>query len=642
MNHASSLTFFFILPFCLLLSSCQSDSPSNPSSSPFSSSPSASTIDARLQSIQRDGLQRLHTQSLSLSNLRFSNTWNLNLGPEFPGALGSLTPYSEPQPFEVRFSLDLNCQYTSFRISSSSCGQYVSSSILLNPQANPTPPRYLQVSTENSNPFIAQGLRLQDASNQTFQYSLTNVTLESLYNGGRTTQLIALSNPQSFWGGDGSMTRPFRELSILGTRHTLGSSPGTLTLFDLQAYSNPHYDWALTRDEPTFTLPPSYSPPLSGINASYYKISESSIQLAAQAGFKVVRLDAFWELVEPHGDGQFNFDALDRILSLLDRYHMKALFILSYGHRSYPSVTTPEGQLAFLNYTQRLTSFSQNRNVLAFEIWNEPDNPTFWPNSDAQTYSILLQSTLQKIRQQDPSRHVLNGGASWFNFEYYHRLHQHFDFSNLDFVAVHGYRGLLTPPESLAGDWIRLQDLLSLDSRSLWITEWGHSSTGLPLDAYGTAHDSRARIWQSNMILRHILTQYALGVPFYCLYELVDSGNQEHNSEHNFGLLTSTLTPKISYYAVKTLHESISNAQYRGLVQSMPPGTHAMKWTHLNRQLYILWNERSDLPRSIWISLQAKVTSLSQAPLELTTFPSEGLQNINLTSSTGPLLIEYP
>jgi hypothetical protein len=471
------------------------------------------------------------------------------------------------------------------------------------------------------------------------QYALPPYNLKTALGDEWTTATVSLQHPASFFGGanNGQLQGSITGLGILSV---LAGPAGNLEVDEIRLLPNSQTTYSLNGVEPV--LSQGVIPTLEGrtaVSARYYKVSSTTARLAREAGFSVARVDMFWETVEKNGS--YDFSIYDLVLQRLAAHGMKALFILNYGHPDHGGQpVTDQQRAAFVAYARAATRFAQGRNVVAFEIWNEPDNSKYWAAGDVSSYAQLLVETKQVIKAEDPSRKVINGGISWVDLPYIMSLSQTGSLAGLDAFAIHPYRGNQAP-ETLATDMIRMRDVLVSNGLpgTIWNTEWGHSSYGsLNTQTHGDGHDARARHWQAVMVLRSLLTQVAMNLPMITMYELYDTGMNATSSEANFGLLTAALAPKPAYNAVKRFHQFTNAGQYKGLLADTPPNLHAMKWDVAGRSRYVVWADSSRRSYRLAVPKGASVTLWDGTAVSTQT-TGQHIKDFEVNAAAGPVFV---
>jgi exo-beta-1,3-glucanase (GH17 family) len=573
--------------------------------------------------------------------------WGYIPGAEFPGSSGTLVLGTVAAGARSGvLNHDLNCGQTLLRLAPTNCGKYVAMSRTFgaNFDVNLAEAPQLAVRYRTSEPQNEVSVRITDISGQTLQYALPPHTLQTAAGSTWTNATVALAGPTLYFGGanNGQLQDAFKTVAVLSAQGTLTGANGSLDVDEIRLLPSGLTKYSLTGTEPVLTDGVITS--LEGrtaVSARYYKVSATSMRLAREAGFSVARVDLFWETVERNGS--YDFSIYEAVLQRLADQGMKALFILNYGHTDHGGrPVTSEQRAAFVAYARAATRFAKGRNVVAFEIWNEPDNATFWKAGDVSLYAQLLAETKQAVKSEDPSRKVVNGGPSWANLPYILQLAQTGALTGLDAFAVHGYRGT-RPPETLANDMVRMRNILAANglTTTIWNTEWGYSSFGtLDTSVYGDGIDARARNWQALMVLRSLLAQVALNLPLITMYELYDTGSDPVDPEANFGLLTAKLEPKPAYNAVKRFHEFTRNGNYQGLLADTPPNMHAMKWLDSGRTKYVVWADSNRKTFRLAVPSSAKVALWDGRGVAAQTV-GDHIKDFEISLADGPVFVSF-
>jgi hypothetical protein len=240
---------------------------------------------------------------------------------------------------------------------------------------------------------------------------------------------------------------------------------------------------------------------------------DSELSAVAATGATLARSDAMWEEIEPRppASGVHHYDWAfdDLIAGSLAAHGIQWLPLLDYSAPWAESVpgqdhSPPRSSSDFAAFAAALAarygaggSFWRARPDLhappatTFEVWNEPDNPSFWkPTPSAPRYADLYLATRQAIDGVDPSARVIVGGLSSPVAFLPALLAARPDLpGHLDGVAVHPYGP--TPAAVLARVRAARHALSVLGLRDvpLYVTEFGW--TIRPADALNYAPASR-------------------------------------------------------------------------------------------------------------------------------------------------------
>jgi hypothetical protein len=318
-------------------------------------------------------------------------------------------------------------------------------------------------------------------------------------------------------------------------------------------------------------LPPLVIPDGVGINIHFTRGHERDLDMIADAGIKVVRMDLFWADTE-RLKGIYDWSAYDELTASLLKRGIRPYFILGYSNPIYEGTTPklwedtwpydelmspqhPESIAAFARWAAAAAvHFRQVNPVL--EIWNEP-NIQFWkPAPDVAQYTRLAEFTCLAIHQAEPGATVVGPTTSKFPWGFLKAFFSTGMLGCLDAVSVHPYRGSFAAPETAADDYARLRRLVDQytpaarkkSSVPIISGEWGYSTTtnGTPLQM------------QADYLVRMQLFNLMNGIPISIMYDWVNDGSYGFNVEHNYGIVYPDLKPKPAYIAIRTLTHTLA------------------------------------------------------------------------------------
>ena len=198
---------------------------------------------------------------------------------------------------------------------------------------------------------------------------------------------------------------------------------------------------ASTGPGPLATPPPTRQEFGANVNRLFNDRTYSAGQIGQQlralkaTGAAVARSDALWEATEPSApvDGVHRYDWSfdDAIATALARHGLRWLPIIDYSAPWAQSVagvdhSPPRSAADYAAYVGALASrygaggsFWRGHPELradpvsTWEIWNEPDNPTFWsPKPDAARYAALYEAARDAILGFEPPAAVIVGGLT--------------------------------------------------------------------------------------------------------------------------------------------------------------------------------------------------------------------------------------
>ncbi|MBN3037955.1 MAG: beta-galactosidase [Candidatus Omnitrophica bacterium] len=173
---------------------------------------------------------------------------------------------------------------------------------------------------------------------------------------------------------------------------------------------------------------------------------EKAVKLMSEAGVGFVRLDFLWYDLEPE-PGVFDFEWYDQVVDVLWANDIKILALLHYNPRwrqDVPWNAPPDFDL-YKRYATAMVEHFKDR-VKYWEIWNEPDEKTYWqPQDDMQTYTALLKMIYPEIKKVDPSAQVLMGGVSKTITVSLKRIYRNGGKDFFDVVNIHPFVDPLAP-----------------------------------------------------------------------------------------------------------------------------------------------------------------------------------------------------
>ena len=318
-------------------------------------------------------------------------------------------------------------------------------------------------------------------------------------------------------------------------------------------------------------IPEPVFPAGVGVDIHFVTGHEQDLDLIAAAGFKFVRMDFHWEAVEPR-KGEYNWGGYEELLANLDKRGLRAILILDYSHHLYEEGVTsphpitgeshkttasprhPDSIAAFARWAAASAKHFHGRHVL-WEIWNEP-NGNFWsPKHDAQQYAALALATAKAIRDAEPQATIIGPATSGFPWEFLQTFLKSGVLEYLDAVSVHPYRNPQNPPETAAGDYQKLREMIARHTPAakrekipILSGEWGYSTwkRGVSLET------------QAAFAARQQLSNLLNGVPLSIWYDWKNDGPDPNENEHNFGTVLPDLKPKPAYNALQTLTRELS------------------------------------------------------------------------------------
>jgi hypothetical protein len=300
-----------------------------------------------------------------------------------------------------------------------------------------------------------------------------------------------------------------------------------------------------------------------GVNIHFTEPQPGEIKMIADAGFRWVRMDLKWDATERERD-RYDFTAYDRLMSAIEPFGLRALFILDYGNPLYGegAPRSEAARQAFARWAVAAARHFGNRGVI-WEVYNEPNNGMFWQPTNAGEYSSLAIEVGKSFRESVPNEKLMGPAVGEMDFSFIDSCFKTGALSAWFAVSVHPY--LRGDPENVARDYARLRDLIasyttpdegaddkqSAASMAIISSEWGYSA------AWRRMNEDK----QAMMVARQFLTNAGNGIPISIWYDWRDDGRDAHEPEHHFGLVrpeyrsgqAQVFEAKPAYLAAKTL-----------------------------------------------------------------------------------------
>jgi hypothetical protein len=303
-------------------------------------------------------------------------------------------------------------------------------------------------------------------------------------------------------------------------------------------------------------LPEPIIPYNFGVNI-HFTGEPRDLDLIAEAGFKLIRMDLTWSAVEKEkGVYDFERSGYDALTEGCLRRGIRPLYILDYSNSLYEpdrSVRGDQGRRAFASFAEAAAKRYAGNGIL-WEIWNEPNLNQFWsPQPSVDDYVRLVEETAPRIKAADPSGLVLAPATSGIPLEWLEGSFKRGLLRWIDALSVHPYRA--QPPETVIGDYAALRKLIRRyvpEGKEIPIIsgEWGYSL--INWDRSRLSEEQQARY-----LVRMFLVNLMEGIPVSIWYDWRDDGTDPNEREHHFGTMTHDLRPKAAYIAAKTLAQTL-------------------------------------------------------------------------------------
>ncbi|MGC8834295.1 MAG: beta-galactosidase [Armatimonadota bacterium] len=322
--------------------------------------------------------------------------------------------------------------------------------------------------------------------------------------------------------------------------------------------------FALSSEQPHPSYPNTDSPiGINGIkwfhtrNSPYvWQYAERQMARMKSAGITWDRFDAWWSVIEPER-GKFDWRFMDSIVEFYTQHGVQALPILCYSSAwsgGTPPIE-PEERARFAEFVYRTVRRYKGR-ITAWEIWNEPNIPTFWkPQPSAEAYSLLLREAYSAAKTADPTCTVVGGATSMADMNYIQDLHRFGAWNSMDVLSIHPYSmGGTAHQQRLETilDIVQEMNRATKRPKPLWITEIGWTAEGEQEE-----NDQAISLFQTYCLAAAKGVQRVF---WFCLEDWSEK----------WGIVAVDGRPKKAYTALKLLSQAVSDAKFIGYLPDKP------------------------------------------------------------------------
>jgi hypothetical protein len=318
--------------------------------------------------------------------------------------------------------------------------------------------------------------------------------------------------------------------------------------------------------------------------------SDTWATLAHNAGARLDRWEFRWDSIEP-SNGRWNFQPDDDAVAAARAAGLQVVGVIDGTPRWAAAKGQPPGNGLPRGLTKpytnpkniwaafvRGTVSHYQGQVTAWEIWNEPDVPTFW-HGTADDYFAALKAAYLTIKAVDPSAQVLIAGMVVPNLTFLSTVlvdarsdpESSAEHGYFDAAAWHGYG----QARLLYANVLNVRDLLASDGFPgvpVWVTE-----DGFP------ASNPNGSTRQAAYVLESIAYALAAGASHVLIYRASDDALPK-----TWGLVSATGVLRPGYLAFQVASTYFAGA--RAIVYS--PGAHLERFTlyEPGRRVTLLWS----------------------------------------------------
>jgi hypothetical protein len=341
--------------------------------------------------------------------------------------------------------------------------------------------------------------------------------------------------------------------------------------------------------------------PLAGVQAHllWSDVDDAEVarqlDLARDAGARLVRVDVGWASAEPDGKGRWSswyLGRLDRVVAAAGARGLKPLLTLwetpcwassapaadkqgctgAWWERGVQRYTPADPA----DYGDALAYLARRygHRVAAWELWNEPNSEDYYRAADpARDYAALVKAAYPKAKAAAPRTTVLAGSLMWADAQFTDALYRHGIRGSFDAFSIHPYSDDRSPLDRGLNRWVRgsfvrgvpaVHDVLVAhdDPKPLWLTEFGWSTTS----TRGAANwlngvDERVQARYVGDALAQMARWSYVQAAVY--FNIVDTSAERSSTIGNFGLVRRDGTRKPAYRSFRAGAKAIARRAAR-------------------------------------------------------------------------------
>lgn len=330
-----------------------------------------------------------------------------------------------------------------------------------------------------------------------------------------------------------------------------------------------------------------------GVNIHFVSLGEREstyLDMIKLAGFRLVRMDLFWDQVE-RSKGMYDFSGYLELAEGLRSRGIAPLYILDYSNALYDSGLPPhtdEGRGAFSDFAANATRALLDYSVI-WEIWNEPNIAGFWkPEPNVVDYTKLALEASERIYGVDKSAVVIAPASSGVDTDFIDAFVRSGALDRISAVSVHPYRS--SDPETVSEDYASLRRIVG--NKTVVCSEWGYPTSG----SYGHRVDITT---QAKYLVRMYLVNLMNRVPITIVYDWKDDGSDPNNSENSFGTLANEQVRlmlgregyliKPAYYAIYNVAKNLSGFKFSGRIDLGDDDVYLLRFEGGGAPKFVVW-----------------------------------------------------
>ncbi|MET3468763.1 sugar-binding protein [Microbacterium sp. 1262] len=338
----------------------------------------------------------------------------------------------------------------------------------------------------------------------------------------------------------------------------------------------------------------------------------ASMQALTTGGFAQLRDEVYWSEVETQ-PGVYDWSrARAEFLDPAREQGIRPLLLAGYGNPLYDAgngPVSPDAVAAYADYAAAMAAEFGDMST-GIEVWNEWDLGLGGnTNVSPENYVALLSAAAPAIKTVSPDLPVIGPAVANLNTDWLERTFQLGALDHLDGIVLHPY-SYPVGADALDDTLTRIDALVRRynggESKPLWITEHGWPT--------GTNARAVPERQQAADIAKSAVIAAAHDAARYYVYDLVNDGVDDAETEENFGLLhhpddeLGAFTPKPSFTAYSVAADALATATFAERDEPLP-GLRRVRFDTADGPLHVLW---SDAPQTVALEVagSAELTTM--------------------------------
>ena len=351
-----------------------------------------------------------------------------------------------------------------------------------------------------------------------------------------------------------------------------------------------------------------------GFGIALHDFSDATLDVAADAGFTLIRTDFFWSDVETKRH-IYDWARYDALMAALKSRNLRPQFVIGfnnpdvYGGRWMDGITMSFEINAYAAFAAAAVDRYRDINPI-WEIYNEPNRDNFWePRANPAEYMTLAKTAISAIRAKNPDAVIIapalghKVGEETLDLTFLEACLKDGLLPLIDAVSIHPY----VDPETVGDMYAEVQALLdtyAIDTRKVAIlaTEWGFATNKFVSDDL-----------QADVLVRMFLINRSLDIPVTVAYVAVDrTEDYVPPEERTYGIVTANYTPKAAFLQLQDMMARLQDMQFQQRLLS-DPADYFLVFANATKRLTAAWTsiEPHDAP------LNGRSVALSSRPIYL-------------------------